>query len=291
MNSSQQATDNSRIELDLISPKVGALVRNIDLSAPLDAFVVDALREHLGRHGVLFFEDQHISPDNHVDLARRFGAINVNRFFKSVEGHESVAEVRKEPDQTKNIGALWHTDHSYDIAPAMGSILYALEVPPAGGDTLFANLSAAFASLSPALQRKLRSLNAWHSSRHVFGQAANGLESRVDGRIGNAAEANQDACHPMVISHPLSKLPTLYVNPQFTVRIDGWTEPESQAFLQGLWDHVVKEEHCCRFRWNTGSVAFWDNRMTWHKALNDYHGYRRLMHRVTVDGVLLKAHG
>lgn len=273
-----------------LSPSVGAIIDGIDISVDLDQATIEHLANALGRYGVIFFENQKLAPEQHLAFAQKFGPINVNRFFNAVEGHPSVAEVRKEPDQRKNIGALWHTDHSYDDIPAMGSVLRAIEVPQCGGDTMFASAGAAYDSLSPQLQRLLCSLKAWHSSRHVFGATANRKESHADGRLGNADAATQDACHPMVVAHPISGRPTLYVNPQFTVRIDGWTKQESQSLLDSLWQHVTRPEHVCRFRWKNDTVAFWDNRATWHIALNDYHGHRRVMHRVTVDGCPLSAH-
>ncbi len=277
------------LQIEPMSPNVGAQINGIDIGAQLDQTVIEQLTRALGHYGVLFFRNQKLDPQQHLAFARRFGPINVNRFFNTVDGHPSVAEVRKEPDQKKNIGSIWHTDHSYDESPAMGSVLRAIEVPPCGGDTLFASLGAAYDSLSPTMQRMLRSLKAWHSSRHVFGKAASRIETRQDGRIGNATAATQDACHPMVIAHPVSGRPTLYVNPQFTVGIDGWSAQESDSLLQSLWRHVTQPEHICRFRWETNTVAFWDNRATWHMALNDYHGHRRLMHRVTVGGCTLTA--
>ena len=215
----------------------------------------------------------------------------MNRFFKPVPSYPLIAEVRKEPEQTSNIGGRWHSDHSYDQIPATGSILYAREVPDTGGDTVFASMYAAYDSLSEGLKQMLSSLRAIHSSRHVFGpQAYQGWrdESDIGDRLGNAAAASQDANHPVVIRHPLSGRPALYVNPQFTLRFDGWTKEESRPLLDYLYQHGSRPEFTCRFRWSQNSIAMWDNRATWHHALNDYHGERRLMHRVTLEGVALE---
>jgi taurine dioxygenase len=235
----------------------------------------------------VFFRDQKLTPEQHVAFAQRFGEINVNRFFKAVDGYPMIAEVRKEPEQKGNIGGNWHTDHSYDQAPAMGSILYAREVPETGGDTLFASMYAAYDTLSDGLKQTLESLQAVHSSRHVFGVEAYAGRGDLKGRYLNPEAAAQDAVHPVVVRHPGSGRKALYVNAAFTVRIAGWTDEESQPLLRYLYQHAARPEFSFRFQWREGSIAFWDNRCTWHYALNDYHGQRRLMHRITVDGVPL----
>jgi len=186
---------------------------------------------------------------------------------------------------SKNIGGGWHTDHSYDQIPAMGSLLYALQTPPTGGDTLFASMYAAYDALSDGLKQTLAGLRAVHSSRHVFGAKKPGLEDRFH----NPDLATQDAVHPVVITHPDSGRKALYVNPGFTLRFDGWTDEESRPLLSYLYEHAVRPEFVYRFAWQPGSLAFWDNRATWHYAVNDYHGERRLMHRITVEGSALGA--
>jgi taurine dioxygenase len=269
------------------SAAVGGEIEGLDLAAPLSPTTVEEIRRALGEHGVVFFRDQTLTPDQHVAFARRFGEINVNRFFKAVDGYPMIAEVRKEAGQTQNIGGNWHTDHSYDEAPAMGSILYARELPDTGGDTLFASMYAAYDALSEGLKHTLEGLRAVHSSRHAFGVGSYGSRGDLGGRVLNPEAASQDAVHPVVVRHPGSGRKALYVNPAFTVRLDGWTDEESRPLLQYLYQHAARPEFSCRFQWRKGSVAFWDNRCTWHYALNDYHGHRRLMHRITVEGVPL----
>ena len=260
----------------------GAEIRNVDLNNLSDA-EVEAVADAHAEHGVVFFREQTLGPDEQLAAAGRFGAINVNRFFTPVPEQPKVALVLKEPQHETNIGGAWHTDHSYDQAPALGSMLYAKEVPESGGDTMFANMYRACESLSPGLRETLEGLCAVHSSRHIFGpQGYHAL--RGDDRYGNAERATQDAVHPVIIRHPRSGRAALYVNPGFTVRIDGWTELESRPLLDYLFRVAARPEHTCRFQWRPGSVAFWDNRSTWHYALNDYPGERRLMHRVTIDG-------
>ena len=270
---------------------VGAFVRNIDLGHDVSDNVAGLLRQALGEHGVLFFRDQNLSPEQHQALAEHFGAINVNRFFAHVDGYPKIALVSKEPEQTDNIGGGWHTDHTYDQEPALGSILVARELPQHGGDTLYANMYTAFETLSPGLKSLLTGLRAVHSSRHAFGEKASYRQRGSDlaGRLRNPELAMQDAVHPVVIRHPISGRQSLYVNPGFTLRFDGWTAEESAPLLRMLYAHAQRPEHCYRFQWAEGSVAFWDNRATWHYAVNDYQGQRRELHRITIDGEPLAA--
>jgi len=265
---------------------LGAEIHGADLRREAD---FAAIRDAFTRHSVIVLREQDCTPEEHLAFARRFGPINVNRFFKQVDGHPEIAMVLKEPDQREAIGEEWHTDHSYDQVPAMGSILRAIETPPYGGDTVFASMAAAYEGLSETMRGVVDGLTAVHSSRHVFGARRKASESGADGRIGNAEAAVQDARHPVVISHPLSGRQGLYVNPTFTTEIEGLSKLESKAVLEMLYAHCARPEFHCRVRWRAGDVTIWDNRATWHKAINDYHGHRRLMHRVTVDGVALEA--
>ena len=277
---------NSRIEVVPTGPAVGAEILGVDLAEPLDDADIATIRETLFDRGVVFFRDQRITPEQHVAFAERFAPININRFFKPVEGHPQIAEVRKEPEQTKNIGGGWHTDHSYDQVPALGSILLARELPESGGDTLFASMVAAWEGLSEGMRATLSTMRAVHSSRHVFGAGAQ-REQQGDGRLGNSAAATQDAVHPVGLRHPGSGKTALYVNPGFTTQFEGWTAEESKPLLEYLYRHAQRPEYQMRFQWRPGSIAFWDNRATWHLAVNDYHGERRLMHRITLEGVPL----
>ncbi|MBT6314043.1 MAG: TauD/TfdA family dioxygenase [Alphaproteobacteria bacterium] len=273
------------------SPNVGAFVEGVDLAKDMDTGTVSQLREALGAHGVLFFRDQNLTPDQHIAAAERFGQIDVNRFFAHVDGFEKIAEVRKEPEQKANIGGGWHTDHTYDQIPAMGSMLLARETPKLGGDTLFSSMFAAYDTLSDGLKATIEKLNAVHSSRHVFGKKARYKERGEDlgGRLMNPELAQQDAVHPVVIRHPISGKKAIYVNPGFTLRFEGMTDQESQPLLQTLYAHCQNQAFIYRFQWEPGSIAFWDNRATWHYAVNDYQGERRLMHRITIEGEAVAA--
>jgi len=274
-----------RATIRRMSAGCGAEVLGVDL-ANLSSADWQTVRDAYREHGVIFFRDQVLTPEQHIAFARRWGSIDINKFFPADGAYPEIAEVRKEPEQRSNIGGGWHTDHSYDQIPAMGSILVARELPDDGGDTLFANLYAAYDALSDGLKSTLGSLRAVHSSRHVFGSGAAYQQTDLKDTFTNEHLVG-DAVHPVVVTHPDSGRKTLYVNPGFTVRFEGWTVEESRPLLEHLFRHAVRPEFTCRFRWMPGSVAFWDNRCTWHYASNDYHGQRRLLHRITIGGVPL----
>jgi taurine dioxygenase len=275
------------IEVRPVGGALGAEIHGVDLSLDLPDRQFSEIREVFRDNGVIFFRDQKLTPEQHIAFAERWAPININRFFTHVEGHPKIALVLKEPDQKKNIGGGWHTDHTYDIEPAMGSILYAHEVPQSGGDTMFASMYAAYETLSDGLKQTLNGLRARHSSRHIFGPARGERKDDTVGRIKNPELANQDAVHPVVITHPLSGRKSLYVNPSFTLGFEGWTDVESKPLLDYLYAHASQPSFTCQFQWQPGSIAFWDNRATWHLAVNDYQGQRRLMHRITVAGTAL----
>ena len=264
------------------SEHCGSLVENFQLAQARDD-EIDKLRTLLAARGVLFFRDQDLPPAEHLRFARRFGEIVLNKFFMPVPGFPEIAEVRKEADQTTNIGGGWHTDHSYDEAPALGSILVARILPESGGDTLFANMHSASAALPDDLKRRVAKLIAVHSNVHIYGRG--GYYQGTD--LGNSLKGTDDvgsAKHPVIVRHPATGGEILYVNPAHTTHIEGLDEDESGALLEQLYDHALRPEFQCRFDWQPGSVAFWDNRSTWHFAENDYDGERRLMHRITLGG-------
>lgn len=264
---------------------VGALVDDVDVKTMGDT-EFQTLRRAFFDHGALFFRDQSLTPDDHIAFAGRWGPININRFFAPVAGYPQIAQVLKEADQTANIGGGWHTDHSYDQVPAMGSILYALETPPTGGDTMFAGMQAAYDGLPDAMKRRLAGLRARHGNAHVFGTSSP-YAAEVGSRFGNGEGAVQEAIHPIVLAHPETGRNGLYVNPAFTLEIVGLSEKEGADLLAELYAHILQPQYHYRFQWDDASLAMWDNRSTWHYAINDYHGHRRHMHRVTVEGVAL----
>ncbi|MFN4185375.1 MAG: TauD/TfdA dioxygenase family protein [Hyphomonas sp.] len=272
-------------------PGAGAEITGMDIRA-LTTPQFEAVRQAYADHGVIFFRDQTLSEDDHIAFARRFGPININRFFLAHERYPEIALVLKEKEQKTNIGGGWHTDHSYDAEPAMGSVLVARQLPDEGGDTWFASMYTAYDTLDAATKEEINALRAVHSAKHIFGsQTDNFYKANEDtgGRIGNTAAADvlEDVAHPVIITHPLSGKKALYVNPAFTTKIAGYSDEASGALLMRLYAHAMKPDHAHRFKWRPGSVAFWDNRATWHWAMNDYHGERRLMHRITIEGCSL----
>jgi len=269
------------MQITPVSEHVGAEVSGVDL-ASLGDDDVRQIEAAWAEHGVLFFRDQHLTEEQHVGFAERFAEIDVNKFFTPVDGHPQIAQVLKEADQVTNIGGGWHTDHSYDQVPAKGSILLAREVPEVGGDTKFLSVGAAFDSLSDGLKDTLRGLRAHHSNEHIFG-AGGPAAKDTEGRIGNP-DAVGGTTHPVVIRHPQTGRELLYVNLAFTTHFVGWTPEESRPLLDFLLTNTAEGGFDHRFHWEPGSIAMWDNRSTWHWALNDYHGHRRLMHRITVHG-------
>jgi taurine dioxygenase len=271
------------IEVSKLTGGCGAEISGVDLKA-MSNRQWNEVQQAFVEHGVIFFRDQDLTTEQHIEFAQRWAPIDINRFFPAVAGYPQIAEVRKEPEGKKNIGNLWHTDHSYDQKPAMGSILLAREVPDEGGDTLFANMYLAFETLSEGMKKMLRGLSAVHSSVHVFGP------KNDRGAMGfKGTDQVGDVIHPVVIKHPLSGREALYVNADFTTQFEGWTVEDSKPLLEQLYRHAVRPEFTCRFRWRNNSIAFWDNRATWHYAAHDYHGARRLMHRITVAGCDLEA--
>ena len=264
-----------------LSQYIGSEIEGIDVTSMDDA-LLDHAKKMLADRGVLFFKGQDLTPRSQLEFAERWGQINVNRFFAPVEEEPQVAMVLKEPQHLGNIGGQWHTDHSYDEIPAMASMLYARELPSRGGDTLFASMYGAYEALSPGMKKMLIGLRAVHSSRHVFGD-----ENKLGDRFQNADQAVQDAIHPAVISHPESARSALYVNPNFTLRFDGWTQDESTPILNYLYQVAIRPENTIRYPWSVNTLAIWDNRCTWHYAMNDYHGEKRLMHRITLEGTRL----
>jgi len=272
----------SAIRVKKLTGACGAEVLGVNLAA-LSNSDMETVRQAYVDHGVIFFRDQKISPDEHIAFARRWGDIVINKFFTPTE-NPLIAEVRKGADQRTNIGGGWHTDHSYDPDPAMGSVLVARTLPEEGGDTLFSSMYAAYEALSPGLKTTLEGMRAIHSTAKAFGAAG---YAQTDQSAIKTTTQHPEVSHPVVITHPESGRKALYVNGAFTMRFEGWTPEESAPLLSFLYAHAIRPEFTCRFRWAEGSVAFWDNRATWHYAANDYHGHERLMHRITIKGVPL----
>lgn len=276
------AAIDTGLTLHKLGEHVGMEAHGVDLRHIGDGELA-MLQDAVFTHGVVYVPDQQLTPEDHIAFARRFGDIDLNAYFPANGGYPEIAEVRKAENQQTNIGGGWHTDHSYDQIPAMGSILVARETPPTGGDTLFASMGAAFDSLSDERKDLLRTLRAVHSADHIY--KADGLYAQTDQAADlKGHDVRTLAVHPVVIRHPRTGRETLYVNRAFTLHIEGWAPAESTALLNELYEVGEREKFHCRVQWAPGGVAIWDNRATWHYAMNDYHGHRRLMHRITISG-------
>jgi taurine dioxygenase len=270
-----------------LADHIGMEISDFDM-ATIDAEAIAVIKATVADHGVVVLRDQTLTPEQHIAFARAWGGIDVNNYFPANGVYPEIAEVRKAETQLVNIGGGWHTDHSYDQIPAMGSILVARELPPVGGDTLFASMGAAYDALSDGLKATLATLSAVHSADHIYGH--DGVYAKTDQASDlKGHDLKTRAVHPVVIRHPVTGRQLLYVNPGFTLHFDGWTREESLPLLTYLYGTAMREEYQCRVRWQPGSVAIWDNRSTWHFAQNDYHGHRRVMHRITLTGEPIRA--
>ncbi|MCB9570066.1 MAG: TauD/TfdA family dioxygenase [Myxococcales bacterium] len=272
-------------------PGAGVEIWDVDLRRVDDATFA-AIRALFVEHGLVFFRDQELREEDHIAFAARFGAINVNRFFPRHPEHPEIAVVSKRPEQRINVGGGWHTDHSYDTEPALGSILVARELPRRGGDTWFVSMYDAFERLPERVKERLRRMRAVHSAKHIFGSRTARIRRFLGaGELAHnpeLADALDDVIHPVVIKHPLSGREALYINPSFTLRFAGRSIVTSLPLLAYLYLHATRPAKVARFTWRPGSVALWDNRATWHYARNDYPGEARVMHRVTIAGCALR---
>jgi taurine dioxygenase len=270
------------VRIKRIAGALGAEISGVDLSAPLSAAQAGEIRAAFLENLVIFFRDQPLTPARYLAFARQFGEPVEYPFVKGLEGYPEIIAIAKLPHETVNFGGVWHSDTAYLERPPMGSMLLAREVPPYGGDTLFASMCAAYDALSDAMKGMLAGLRAVNSSAKA--DASKTREDRVKTSSTDAARADLAAEHPVVRTHPETGRKALYVNLGHTVRFSGMTEEESAPLLDLLFRHQVRPEFTCRFSWRPGSIAFWDNRCTQHNPVNDYHGYRRLMHRITLAG-------
>ena len=274
------------IEVRPLCGALGAEISGVDLSKDLGNQAFDEIHRAFLDHLVIFFRDQTLTPRQQVAFATRFGPIGNYPFLDGLPDAPEVIEILKTEADRLNFGGGWHTDTAYLERPSLGSLLYAHEAPAAGGDTLFANAYLAYETLSDGMKATLGKLRAVHSAalKSTGGRAARmNRHAAMTGR--NMEQADRlEAVHPLVRTHPETGRKALYVSGNHTVRFEGMTEEESRPLIRFLFDHATRPEFTCRFRWTPGSLALWDNRCTQHYALNDYHGQRRRMHRVTIEG-------
>jgi len=269
------------LSVEPVAGALGAEISGIDLARPLSEDAIAAIRRAWLEHLVIFFREQPLSPTEFLAFARRFGEPIEYPFVKGLADYPEIIPVLKLEHERVNFGGVWHSDTAYLDVPPMASMLVAREIPPYGGDTLFANMYLAYETLSDGLKAMLDGLLAINGSAK-----ADASRTREDRMKDSAREVKKDyvAAHPVVRRHPETGRRALYVNVAHTVRFDGMTEEESRPLLEYLFRHQTRPEFTCRFRWRPGSIAFWDNRCAQHNAINDYAGHRRLLHRITLAG-------
>jgi taurine dioxygenase len=280
--SAVSTTDDYRtIRVTPIADAAGAEIAGVDLASDLaDATVAEIRRAWLD-HLVVFFRDQALGPEEFLAFARRIGDPVEYPFVKGIDGFPEIIAVTKLPHETVNFGGIWHSDTVYLERPPMATLLIAREVPPRGGDTEFASMYAAYDALSPGMQRLLDGLAAVNSS--AMADVSKTREDRIRDS-GLDAEKEYVSQHPVVRTHPETGRKALYVNVAHTERFVDMTIEESRPLLQYLFEHSIRPEFRCRFQWRPGSLAMWDNRCAMHNPINDYDGYTRSMHRVTLAG-------
>jgi taurine dioxygenase len=283
---SEKAMDNTAhkdyqyISVEPISGALGAEISGPNLSQSLKPAVTAEIRGALLNHLVIFFPNQELTPQEQLAFAQQFGSPIEYPQLKGLPECPLVTAVTKLEHERANFGGVWHSDTTYLEYPPAASMLYAVEIPPYGGDTLFANQYLAYETLSDGLKEMLNSLAAVNVSTKP--EVSKTREHRLR-EAGDELKAFVSK-HPVVRTHPEIGRKALYVNNAHTLNFEGWTEQESLPLLNYLFDHQVKPEFTCRFRWSRGCLAFWDNRCTQHNPVNDYQRYRRVMHRVTLAG-------
>ncbi len=276
------------LEVTPIAGSAGAEIAGVDLARDLPDDVLGEIRAALLDHLVIFFRDQRINDDQLLAFARRWGEIHLHPFMEGMADHPEILEIVKRPTDKKNFGGAWHTDQMFSPRPAMGTMLYALEVPSAGGDTMFTNQYLAYESLSPGMRAMLdglRTVCVGDRSARRGGPPRKDLypTQMASMRGKDPGDVQTTSVHPLVRTHPETGRKALYIGGH-VVCFDGMTEAESEPLIAFLMAHSIRPEFTCRFRWETGSLAFWDNRCTQHFAVNDYPAETRIMHRVTVCG-------
>ena len=278
-----------KIKVDTSIGPVGAIIDGVDLSGKLSKQEVVEIHQAWLEHHVVFFRNQDLSPKQQADFAACFGELDIYPFMQAIGDHPNVIPIIKEPAAELNFGGAWHTDTSYQERPPKATVLYAMQVPDEGGDTLFADNTAAFQSLSIGMRDSLQTLTGIYSPKMVHG--INGGYNQVAAKKGlgqayggNAEFAESEVEHPLIRTHAETGRKSIFCSQPHTHRIKGWTREESLAVFGFLTQHLAQDRFVTRFKWENGSLAMWDNRCVFHHALNDYQGKRRHMHRVIVKG-------
>jgi len=283
----------SKLAARPLSGSIGAEIRGLDLSGGMDAGAVAAIRAALLEHLVLCIRDQRLTPAQFMRVAECFGEPVEYPFVKGIEGFPKIIEVSKLEHERINFGGLWHSDTTYQRRPPMGTLLLARQLPPIGGDTLFANQYLAYETLSSGMKRMLEGLvgvNISTKAAATHTRVDRVADSGVDRGVGRGADGGAGAAeemvreHPAVRTHPETGRKALFVNFAHTVRFKDMSEEESAPLLDYLFRHQTRPEFTCRLGWEPGTLTFWDNRAAQHNPINDYHGHKRVMHRITLKG-------
>jgi taurine dioxygenase len=275
------AVDYRHIAVRPINPNIGAFIEGVDVSVPREPEVYDEIRQALWRHHVVFFRDQAMTPAAHEALAAAFGDAVPHEIFPSVDSHPSISILENDREHPPEVN-VWHTDVTFRERPILASVLHGVILPPSGGDTMWASQAAVFDGLAAPIQNMLMDLEAEHDVLHAFAQTdflqrAGGEEKAAELRRTSPARN-----HPVVITHPVTGRPGIFVSRAFTRRIVGVSKRESDAILEMLFDLVETPEYQVRFTWEPNSIAIWDNFATQHYAVADYWPHHRLMQRITV---------
>jgi taurine dioxygenase len=275
------------LEVSRIAGSLGAEIDGVDLSRELDDEVLGEIRRALLDNLVVFFRGQRLTPDRLLGFARRWGDIHLHPYMAGMDEFPEVLEIKKTPADKKNFGGSWHSDQAFTAKPAMGTMLYAKEVPSAGGDTLWTNQYLAYESLSPGMRRMLDGLKGVYRgdnfSSHDGKTRKEFYADKIAMKVKDPGDTQTTSIHPLIRTHPETGRKALYVGGHLH-RFEEMTEAESKPLIDFLMQHSTRPEFTCRFRWQTGSMAFWDNRCTQHFAINDYPAETRIMHRVTICG-------
>lgn len=275
------------IEVERIAGALGAEVQGVDLGLDLPDEVIAEIRQALRDNLVIFFRDQVLTPETQLRFARRWGEIHLHPYMQGMDDHPEVLEIVKTPQDKKNFGGSWHSDQMFTAQPAMGTILYGKEIPSAGGDTMWTNQYLAYESLSEGMRRMLDPLKAVsrgdNFSSHDGKTRKEYYADKISMKVKDPGSTQTVTTHPLVRTHPETGRRALFIGGHVH-RFEDMTEAESRPLIEFLMGHSTRPEHTCRFRWKSGSLAFWDNRCTQHFAINDYPAETRIMHRVTVCG-------
>ena len=270
------------MKVKALSPALGAEVIGVDLSVPLDDVMIDDLRAIWLEYQMIVIRGQDLTPAKQLAFAKALGEPDIYPFLTGLDGFPMITEVLKKEDEKVNFGGVWHSDTTYQKCPPMATLLYAKELPPLGGDTLFANQYEAFAHLSAPLRHVLEQLRAVNAAGKK--RVASTRSERLKESASGVNPDDLAGIHPVVRTHPETGRKALFVNAAHTINFEGWSAEESQGLLEYLFTHQISPEFQCRLNWHIGDVAFWDNRCVQHYPLNDYHGHRRLLHRITLKG-------